>query len=57
MIYKQMIKDAAKASNKVKPLSKRELTTMLCEICPDLDPNDLMRLKIRNLKLLLGLLR
>ena len=57
MIYKQMIKDAAEASNKVRPLSKKELTGMLCEICPDLDPNDLMRLKIRNLKLLLGLLR
>ena len=52
-----MIKDATEASNKVRPLSKRDLTTMLCEICPDLDPNDLMRLKIRNLKLLLGLLR
>ncbi len=57
MIYKQMIKDATEASNKVKPLSKRQLTAMLCEICPDLDPNDLMRLKVRNLKLLLGLLR
>ena len=57
MIYKQMIKDATEASNKVRPLSKRELTTMLCEICPDLDPNDLMRLKVSNLKLLLGLLR
>ena len=52
-----MIKDATEASNKVRALSKKELTGMLCEICPDLDPNDLMRLKIRNLKLLLGLLR
>ena len=52
-----MIKDATEASNKVRSLSKRELTRMLCEICPDLDPNDLMRLKVRNLKLLLGLLR
>ena len=52
-----MIKDATEVSNKVKPLSKRELTTMLCEICPDLDPNDLMRLKVINPKLLLGLLR
>jgi len=57
MIYKQMIRDATEASNRVRPLSKRQLTKMLCEICPDLDPNDLMRLKIRNLKLLLGLLR
>jgi len=29
MIYKQMIKDATEASNKVKPLSKRQLTAML----------------------------
>ena len=57
MIYKQMIKDATEASNKVKPLSKKELTGILCEICPDLDPNDLMRLKVRNLQLLLGLMR
>ena len=57
MIYKQMIKDATKASNKVRPLSKKQLTGMLCEICPDLDPKDLMRLKVSNLKLLLGLLR
>ena len=57
MIYKQMIKDATEASKKVRPLSKRELTEMLCEICPDLDSKDLMRLKIKNLKLLLGLLR
>ena len=57
MIYKQMIKDATEASKKVRPLSKRELTEMLCEICPDLDSKNLMRLKIRNLKLLLGLLR
>lgn len=52
-----MIKDATEASNKVKPLSKKQLTLMLCEICPDLDPNDLMKLKVRNLQLLLGLMR
>ena len=52
-----MIKDATKASNKVRPLSKKQLTGMLCEICPDLDPNALMSLKVRNLKLLLGLWR
>ena len=52
-----MIKDATEASNKVNPLSKKQLTSMLCEICPDLDPNDLMRLKVRNLQLLLGLMR
>ena len=57
MIYKKMIKHATEASNKVKPLSKKQLTSMLCEICPDLDPNDLMRLKVRNLQLLLGLMR
>ena len=57
MIYKQMIKDATEASSKVKPLSKKQLTSMLCEICPDLDQSDLMRLKLSNLKLLLGLLR
>ena len=51
MIYKQMIKDATEASNKVKPLSKKQLTSMLCEICPDLDQSDLMRLKLSNLKL------
>ncbi len=52
-----MIKDATAASKKVKPLNKRQLVAMLCDICPDLDPKDLMRLKIRNLQLLLGLLR
>jgi len=57
MIYKQMIKDATEASNKVRPPSKKELTNMLCEICPDLDQKNLMKLKIVNLKLLLGLLR
>ena len=57
MIYKQMIKDATEASKKVRPPSKKELTNMLCEICPDLDQKDLMKLKILNLKLLLGLLR
>ena len=57
MIYKKMIADAAEASKKVKPLNKRQLVAMLCDICPDLDPKDLMRLKIRNLQLLLGLLR
>jgi len=57
MIYKQMIKDATEASKKAKPLSKRQITSMLCEICPELDQKDLMRLKIINLKLLLGLLR
>ena len=57
MIYEKMIKDATEASNKVKPLSKKQLTSMLCEICPDLDPNDLMKLKVRNLQLLLGLMR
>jgi len=57
MIYEQMIKDATEASNKVRPPSKKELANMLCEICPDLDQKDLMKLKIVNLKLLLGLLR
>jgi hypothetical protein len=57
MIYKKMIKDATEASNKVKPLSKKQLASMLCEICPDLEANDLMRLKVRNLQLLLGLMR
>ena len=52
-----MIKDATEASKKTKPLSKRQITSMLREICPDLDQKDLMRLKIINLKLLLGLLR
>jgi len=57
MIYKKMIKDATEASNKVKPLSKKQLASMLCEICPDLEARDLMRLKVRNLQLLLGLMR
>lgn len=52
-----MIKDATEASNKVKPLSKKQLTSMLCEICPELDKTDLLRLSRHNLKLLLGLLR
>ena len=52
-----MIKDATEASNKVKPLSKKQLTSMLFEICPDLDKTDLLRLSRHNLKLLLGLLR
>ncbi len=57
MIYKQMIKDATEASKKFKPPSKSELVSMLCDICPDLDKKDLMKLNKHNLRLLLSLLR
>ena len=57
MIYKQMIKDATEASKKFKPPSKSELASMLCDICPDLDKKDLMKLNKHNLHLLLSLLR
>ena len=56
-IFKEMIKDAEKASKKIKPISKKKIVSMLCEISQDFDENDLMRLSKRNLQLILGLLR
>ena len=56
-IFKEMLKDAEKASKSIKPLSKKQIVLMLCEICEDLEKEDLMRLSKRNLQLILGLLR
>ena len=56
-IFKEMLKDAEKASKRIKPLSKKKIVSMLCEISQDFDENDLMRLSKRNLQLILGLLR
>ena len=56
-IFKEMLKDAEKASKRIKPLSKKKIVSILCEISQDFDENDLMRLSKRNLQLILGLLR
>ncbi|MBI73259.1 MAG: hypothetical protein CMD86_00620 [Gammaproteobacteria bacterium] len=55
--YKEMLKDAEKVSKSIKPLSKKQMVLMLCEICEDLERKDLMRLNKRNLQLLLALMR
>lgn len=55
--YKEMLKDAEKVSKNIKPLSKKKMVLMLCEICEDLERKDLMRLNKRNLQLLLALMR
>ena len=55
--YKEMLKDAEKVSKSIKPLSKKQMVLMLCEICEDLERKDLMRLNKRNLQLLLALIR
>ena len=52
-----MIKDAEKASKRIKPISKKKIVSLLCEISQDFDKKDLMRLSKRNLQLILGLLR
>ncbi len=52
-----MLKDAEKASKSIKPIPKKKIVSMLCEISQDFDENDLMRLSKRNLQLILGLLR
>ena len=52
-----MLKDAEKVSKSIKPLSKKQMVLMLCEICEDLERKDLMRLNKRNLQLLLALIR
>ena len=56
-IFKEMIKDAEKASKRIKPISKKKIVSLLCEISQDFDKKDLMRLSKRNLQLILGLLR
>ena len=56
-VFKEMLKDAEKVSKSIKPLSKKQMVLMLCEICEDLERKDLMRLNKRNLKLLLALMR
>ena len=55
--YKEMLEDAEKVSKSIKPLSKKQMVLMLCEICEDLERKDLMRLNKRNLQLLLALMR
>tara|TARA_B100001758_G_C18301068_1_gene552390 strand:+ start:828 stop:1013 length:186 start_codon:yes stop_codon:yes gene_type:complete len=56
-VFKEMLKDAEKASKSIKPIPKKKIVSMLCEISQDFDENDLMRLSKRNLQLILGLLR
>ena len=56
-VFKEMLKDAEKVSKNIKPLSKKQMVLMLCEICEDLERKDLMRLNKRNLQLLLALMR
>ena len=56
-VFKEMLKDAEKVSKNIKPLSKKQMVLMLCEICEDLERKDLMRLNKRNLQLLLALIR
>ena len=56
-VFKEMLKDAEKVSKSIKPLSKKQMVLMLCEICEDLERKDLMRLNKRNLQLLLALMR